>query len=62
MYTFLEDEISRDPRNIHLIREKAVTLAQLGRKRDVLKCYDEILRIDPSAPFVEQDKRNLKYL
>lgn len=59
MYIFLEDEISRDPRNIYLIREKAVTLAQLGRKRDALKCYDEILRIDPSAPFVEQDKRNI---
>ena len=62
MYIFLEDEISRDPRNIYLIREKAVTLAQLGRKRDALKCYDEILRIDPSAPFVEQDKQNLRYL
>lgn len=59
MYIFLEDEISRDPRNIYLIREKAVTLAQLGRKRDALKCYDEILRINPSAPFVEQDKRNI---
>lgn len=59
MYIFLEDEISRDPRNIYLIREKAVTLAQLGRKRDALKCYDEILRIDPSAPFVEQDKINI---
>lgn len=62
MYIFLEDEISRDPRNIYLIREKAVTLAQLGRKRDALKCYDEILRIDPTAPFVEQDKINLRYL
>ena len=62
MYIFLEDEISRDPRNIYLIREKAVTLAQLGRKRDALKCYDEILRIDPSAPFVEQDKRNIMML
>ena len=60
MYIFLEDEISRDPRNIYLIREKAVTLAQLGRKRDALKCYDEILRIDPSAPFVEQDKINIR--
>lgn len=59
MYIFLEDEISRDPRNIYLIREKAVTLAQLGRKRDALKCYDEILRIDPTAPFVEQDKINI---
>lgn len=59
MYIFLEDEISRDPRNIYLIREKAVTLAQLGRKRDALKCYDEILRIDPSAPFVEQDRINI---
>lgn len=59
MYIFLEDEISRDPRNIYLIREKAVTLAQLGRKHDALKCYDEILRIDPNAPFVEQDKRNI---
>ena len=62
MYIFLEDEISRDPRNIYLIREKAVTLAQLGRKRDALRCYDEILRIDSNAPFVEQDKRNLRYL
>ena len=59
MYIFLEDEISRDPRNIYLIREKAVTLAQLGRKRDALKCYDEILRIDPTAPFVEQDRQNI---
>ena len=59
MYIFLEDEISRDSRNIYLIREKAVTLAQLGRKRDALKCYDEILRIDPTAPFVEQDKINI---
>lgn len=62
MYIFLEDEISRDPRNIYLIREKAVTLAQLGRRRDALKCYDEILRIDPSAPFVEQDKINIMRL
>ena len=62
MYIFLEDEISRDPRNIYLIREKAVTLAQLGRKRDALKCYDEILRIDPSAPFVEQDRQNIMRL
>ena len=62
MYIFLEDEISRDPRNIYLIREKAVTLAQLGRKRDALKCYDEILRIDPSAPFVKQDKQSIMRL
>lgn len=62
MYIFLEDEISRDPKNIYLIREKAVTLAQLGRKRDALKCYDEILRIDPSAPFVEQDRINIMRL
>ena len=62
MYIFLEDEISRDPRNIYLIREKAVTLAQLGRKRDALKCYDEILRINPNAPFVEQDKQNIMRL
>ena len=33
MYIFLEDEISRDPRNIYLIREKAVILAQLSGKR-----------------------------
>ena len=62
MYIFLEDEISRDPRNIYLIREKAVTLAQLGRKSDALKCYDEILRINPSAPFVAQDKQNIMRL
>ena len=62
MYIFLEDEISRDPRNIYLIREKAVTLAQLGRKIDALKCYDEILRIDPTAPFVEQDKINIMHM
>lgn len=62
MYIFIEDELAKDPRNIYLIREKAVTLMQLNRRNDALKCYDEILRIDPNASFVYSDKHNFGLL
>ena len=61
MYLFLEDELKKDSRNIYLMREKAVTLIQLGRRRDALSVYDEIEKLNPHAEFLAQDKARLGF-
>lgn len=58
----LDEELRKDPNNVYLLREKAITFASMGLKDRALMIYDQILDIDPSADFVQEDIRRLKFL
>ena len=58
----LDAELRKDPNNIYLLREKAVTLASMGLKDRAIMVYNQILDIDPSADFVKEDINRLRYM
>ena len=58
----LDEELRKDPNNIYLLREKAITFASMGLKDRALMIYDQILEIDPSADFVQGDIEKIRFL
>lgn len=58
----LDEELRKDPNNIYLLREKAITFASMGLKDRALMIYNQILEIDPSADFVQEDIRRIGFL
>ena len=47
--------IQKNPRDIELLRAKAVTLSSIGRKREALDTFLKIEEIDPNADFLKLD-------
>ncbi len=53
-------EIESNPRDIDLLRAKAVTLASMGKKREALDVFLKIEEINPNADFLKDDLRRFR--
>ena len=58
----LDDELRKDPNNIYLLREKAINFASMGLKDRALMIYNQILEINPSADFIQEDIEKIRFL
>ena len=58
-FRLIDIEIKANPRDINLLRAKAVTLASVGEKRKALDIFLKIEEINPNAEFLEDDLRRL---
>jgi tetratricopeptide (TPR) repeat protein len=57
----IDMEIKANPRDINLLRAKAVTLASIGERREALDLFLKIEQINPNAEFLEEDLRRLGF-
>lgn len=60
-FRLIDIEIKANPRDINLLRAKAVTLASIGEKREALDIFLKIEEINPNAEFLQDDLMRLGF-
>lgn len=58
-FRLIDIEIKANPRDINLLRAKAVTLASVGERREALDIFLKIEQINPNAEFLQEDLMRL---